>query len=226
MILPTGNKKFFHFRRALTFIEIIAVVTLIAIGTGVAVHSFRSSSGPLRKLSQNLIRDIQGAYHQSLRQGEIFRLEFIPGENRYRLLRFEFPPPPPSPEDREAFRDWEEQEKERQDQLRQLSRSERVALTTLDRAQYVLVEDREFSDSVELIEIRREQKNALEPEASYILFYPTGEMDSVLLILRDGGGREMSLVTEPYSGRVKTFNRALTDEEWAQERLPRGAIQP
>lgn len=217
MILQTGSN-----RRALTFVEIIAVITLIAIATGVAVQGFRASSGPARRLSQGLIRDIQGAYHQSLRRGEIFRMDFYPQEHRYQLLRFEFPPPPPSEDDIEAYREWEEENRERQDKLRELTPSERSQLTALDLADYVLVEEREYSDNLEIVTFEKENSNLLEPDNRSILFYPTGELESVLIVIEDAGGRQMSLFTEPYTGRVQTFNRGLSADEWKELRNQSG----
>ncbi|TVQ80408.1 MAG: hypothetical protein EA369_02680 [Bradymonadales bacterium] len=216
MTSPTGTKKS---SPSFTFVEIIAVIALIAIVVGVSVQGFRSASGPLRRGSQNLIRDIQGAYHQALRQGEVFRMEFFPEDSLYQISKFELPSPPPSREDSEAFREWEDAERERMDRLRALGRDERRSVSAIDRASFILVEQRALPRQIQLAEFHRERENPLEADSAYILFYPTGELDSVLMIFEDLQGRKMSLFTEALTGRVRTFARALSLEEWAEKRI-------
>jgi len=83
-----------------------------------------------------------------------------------------------------------------------------------------LIEERRWPDNIALSDFQREDSNPLDPDAPFILFFPTGEVDPSLIVFEDqSSGRVISLMTERYGGRVRTFTRALSLEEWEEERM-------
>jgi len=205
-------------KRAFSFLEVIAVLALMAVVFGAVVSNFQFGSARIRSVSRDLTRDIHATHFQALKQGKIFRLQFSEDAAGYVIEYFQLEPPPPPPEEEEAYRRWEEAREAKQRALGELSREERRNLRAIDRGEFIPRRERALQEPVRLVDFKKwTPEGVLERDkipAPGILFYPTGEVESVLLILEDDGGRSYSLITDPITGRVRTFSRRITEEEW------------
>lgn len=204
-----GHKR----QTAFTLLEMLSVMALIALATGVALYSFQIGFSHIRSNAHDLLKDIQAAYMNAQREGEIWRLSFDLSDESiqsYRIESFQLPPQQPSPEDEEAYEAWEEYQSE----LDQLGRDERREITRVERGSFELVREGYLEGSVRVGHFER-RREPTENDWS-LLFYPTGEMDQALIVLEDGRGRYQSLITNPITGRVLSLHRDVSEEDWME----------
>lgn len=190
----------------------------------IAAGSFRVTGDRLREQAAKLTKDLQAVYFQAVQKSQVYRVAFEPGSARYQIQVLDLENTPPPEDDDEAFRAWEDQQEQRERELQELSPEERRALTRVDRAEFRALRDRELEEPVIIAEMKKAGSSPsgtvvesdLGPEQYYILFYPTGETEFVLLVLEGSAGERFSLVTNPLTGRVKAVSGSLEEEQWLQ----------
>lgn len=205
--------------QAFTFLEILAVVALMAIVLGVAISSFRGGSNPIRRTAQSLTKDIQASYFQAIKRARVIQLRFSEKGDAYYIEYLNLHAKAPSKDDKKAYEAWEEKQKKKKEELDKLSPEERRNLSDLDLAEFVPIRKQNFPDGISLKSLSKINEEGVTTETKQkqlqrILFYPTGEMDSALVIIQDDGGRSFSLVTDSITGRVNVYSHSLTEEEW------------
>lgn len=191
---------------------------LIAIIMGTVIFSFTGFGTNIRRVGSELAKDLQATYFLSLRKSLVLRVSFVENaEGDYYIVeRFDLPAPPPPEEDLEAFREWEKAQEEKRKAQSELSREELRNLSILESGEFTLVKKKSLG-GLKLEKLLR--AGAQEGEIKSIYFYPTGDMDDALIILKDEDNSEFSIVTEAFSGKIRTFARALTEEEWKKPEL-------
>lgn len=183
----------------------MVVVLAFALG-GIQIFGNRTRSD-----AQRLVQIIQAAYFQSLKQGKVFRIQFSEDGQSLKVERFKLPEPPPSEDDVEAYREWEKRQEEKKKYLRDLSSEERRNLSLLDRGDFELIKEHRFSSGVHVSKVLHRTENL---ERKNILVYPTGEIESVLVLLESQNGDAFSLTTNPITGRVEAQKGIIPEEEW------------
>lgn len=202
-------------RRGFSLFEILAVLALIAIVLGVSFANFRSTNSRLRSAAQQLTKDIQAVYFQSVKKSKVYRISFEANSPRYVITRY-LPPqePPDQEEDPEAYREWEEIQEEKERALAELSVEERRALTRLDRGDFELIREKRLP---EFLRIESIQKLGEEESSLDLVFYPTGEMDAAKITIGSDSDDKFTLMTLPLTGKVRSISREITEEEWLEE---------
>jgi prepilin-type N-terminal cleavage/methylation domain-containing protein len=209
MTLITGDRQ----DRAFTLIEILAVLTLIAVIMGTVVFGFTGVGSSARTIGSALVKDIQGTYFQSIRKAQILRISFAksPDGELYVIEAYEAPQAPPPKEDEEAYSAWEKRQEEKEKQLGKLTRDQLKARTLLDEGEFKEIKRKELGG----MRLHRFLKpNSSPGEIQAISFLPTGEIDDSLIVLVSESNDYFSIVTESMGGQVRSFTREVTEEEW------------
>lgn len=204
-----------------SFLEMIAVLVLMALAFSMAASFFFSGNRNLRKSSYELTKVVQSTYQMSTRKAGFYRL--VLQEDRQSFLLQEFVPPKPKPKEndkdpdnRKKIEEWEAAQKEF-DNMNALQRSE---LSRLQRGSFKTLKTINLSGSIRVKTIRTARmidKDTLDPakaEEVSILFYPSGEVDQTLIVLEDQSDHFFSLEINPLSGRVKSSQTEITEQEW------------
>jgi len=169
-------------------------------------------------VGRDITQQVFATYAQAQKQGKVFRLSFSAELNSYFIERFELPKPPPSEDNEEAFKKWQEKQKEKEKAEEAMSPEELRDRTSLDLGEFIRVKENKLPEGFKLKQLLKwNEEGVPEPKEAQIqslLFYPTGEMDAGLIIIEDDAGRALSLTTDPLSGRVKAHSGVLTQEEW------------
>ncbi|MDB5036881.1 MAG: hypothetical protein JWQ35_409 [Bacteriovoracaceae bacterium] len=202
--------------RGFTFLEILAVISLVAIVFGVAALTFTASKQRMSNVSYQFTQDIQSLYADAIKTGRIHRLQLNEQKDAYSLDIFEMPVPRPRQDDREATEKWEKRQKEIEDSWKD---KDRANLTRLDRGTFQPLKKRVLNSSLKIktfvtAESLKEDQKQVPP----ILFYPSGETDQTLIVIEDvSGGKILSLEVDPLSGRVKTIPNEVSLDQWKKD---------
>lgn len=203
---------------AFTLIEILAVLGLVSILIAALAASISFSSSRVKEASRDLTKDIQSTYFHALRKAKVFRINFLEDSFTYTIEFFEFEEPEPEDRDSEAYRKWEESQREKEEALAELSVEERRAQTEIQLGKFVLMKKKQLKEPVQIRSIFKTTPDGVveadKEQPQSLMIYPTGEMDSMMIVIEDDAGVVYSLVTNPLNGKVKAFSRALTEEEW------------
>jgi hypothetical protein len=202
-------------QRGFTFFEILAVITLIVVVAFVSI-TMTSTRTRMANVAYEFTKDVQTLYNESIRTGRIYRLMFNEAKDGYTLDVFEMPKPKPKADDRVALEKWEKEQNEIQEALKD---KERASITRLDRGLFRTVKKRTINSSLKIKSIvnsqdLRGEKKIPQP---FLLFYPTGETDQVLIVIEDPSEKIISLEVDPLSGRVKTIHGEVTIDQWKKD---------
>ncbi len=222
--------------RAFTILEVLIVLVLLALVFGITVGGLSVGRSRLASAAYELTRTIQGLYAESIRSGKLHRLTFFDGGQSYQIERFELPKPRPSATDLKAVDEWEEEQRLKEEALRDLPTLER---RRIDRGEFKKVKEGEISSGVHMKAIfvgqdqkqwdnqEKIQRDGGTEKGISLIFYPSGEVEQSLIVLKageaSGDGRELSLIIEPMSGRVITRQGEVSKEDWIRhfgERKP------
>lgn len=200
--------------RAFTLLELLAVIALISAVFFISTSKFTNSRARLSDAAYRVTQDIQSLVNESIRQGKIHRLSINTERDGYILEAFELPPPPPKPDDREGQEKYEELQRKIEESWKG---KEKATLTRLDRGFFRELKKRDLGFRVKFKTFINSQ-NSQENAPWEIFFYPSGEVDQVLMIIEDSTERKISLVVNPLSGVVKTVLGELNVAEWKKQR--------
>ncbi len=207
--------------KGFTFLEVLAVVAVVAIVFAVATSNFTSSKSRLSNASYQITRDIQTLYNESIKSGKIHRLKLNKETDGYTLESFEFPEAKPDasdPDNREKLEKWEAKQRDLEESWKGKDKAE---LTRLDRGYFKEVKKRGLPFWVKIKKFITAQslqdENRNEEVSPSILFYPSGEVDQALIVIEDNSEKRYSLVVQPLSGRVKTISNEIALEDWKKE---------
>lgn len=196
---------------------------------GVASVGLRFGSSRLSGAAYDLTRSIQGIYGESIRTGKVHRLSFLNDKQTFELAIFEVPQPRPPQSDLEATEKWEQERAAKEEELSHIPLEERGRL---DWGRFKKIKEGHISSSIHIKALFIGQKEATDENADKsgrhsLLFYPSGEVDQALIVLKegelDGDGRSLSLIVEPMSGRVRTQPGEIAKDDWIRHF---GAKQP
>ncbi|MBN8555986.1 MAG: prepilin-type N-terminal cleavage/methylation domain-containing protein [Deltaproteobacteria bacterium] len=223
MILRIGNISIYRTRAqtGFTFLEILAVVALMAVLFTLAITQFSGSAARLRSSAYQLSKDIQGTSFAAIKKAKVMRIAFQEDKQTYFIQVFEPPKPKPKADDRKAMEEWENAQKE----LENLNAIDRSALTLLERGSFKTLKKQSFSYGIQLKEFysTRAQpkveagKSAADSQEKYIFFMPTGDTDHALLVLEGSTGNTDSLEVHPLTAKVTTSHGEISEEEWKKK---------
>jgi prepilin-type N-terminal cleavage/methylation domain-containing protein len=201
-------------RSAFTLLEVLAVLFLLAIVFSASLGTFSGAKSRLKSASQTLTKDLQTLAVMSQRESKIIRVVFESEKTTQYSIEFYEPPlkAPTDPEDREAQKIWEEH----QQQIASLSSAERASRTRLDRGKFKLFKSKELPSGVEWTRVFSTAPHETDSKTYSILFSPTGEVSLAAIVLSAGENYQMTLWTQPLSGRVIQESGALTEQDWRQ----------
>ena len=219
-----GVSRILSTRRAgFTLLELLVVLVLISVVFGIALTGFSFGRSRLSSAAYDLTRTVQGLYSETIRSGKIHRLTFFDRGKRFEIQSFQLPKPKPPETDREALDKWEEEQEALEEALRDIPLAQRKRT---DRGSFTRVKEGALSSSISIKSLYigqqemewPEPNNDAPPQGLSILFYPSGEVDQAMIVLKegdvDGDGRTLSLIIEPMSARVTTRQGEVTKEDW------------
>lgn len=206
-------------RKAFTFVELIAVVVMMAFVATMAVGFFSNATRNLRKGAYLLSRDIQSTYALSSQHADFFRLLVNEDRRGYQLQKFEPPQPRPvendsDPNNRKKIEEWENAQRD----LDNMNALERTAMTRLQRGSFKTFKQVSLPGSIIFKSVttarglQKDKKDDKEPWA--ILFFPSGEVDQSLIVLDGENAAYFSLEVSPLTGRVTSSLGEITEQEW------------
>lgn len=202
---------------AITLIEVLAFIGVLALVVLVVVGGMRIPSSRLASSISVLRKDFQALYFEALNKGEIIRLSYDLDTQSYKAERFLPPQAPPPEEDREAYREWEEQQEAKKRELEELGYEEQRSITLVQRGFFEEVLTRQLPEGIELENYYQANQETREADTPIeFLIYPTGEFPSSLWIFKSDGGEYISFVADGLSGHARTYTGRITQEEWLE----------
>lgn len=199
-----------------TFLEILIVLGLIGVVFAAASLNFSGGRARITNAAYQFTQDIQGLYAESIKTGRIHRILFSEAKDSYTLDVFEMPRPKPKGDDRKALEKWEKEQEQINETLRDRDKYE---ITRIDRGLFRSLKKRDLNSNLRIKSFVKasDLKNNKKDSPAFILFYPSGETDQVLIVLEDTSERSFSLLVDALSGRVKTVPGELSVDQWKKD---------